>query len=368
MPPAVVVIGGHGYFGRLVVDDLLAYTQAHIVVAGRKPHLREGWNPGRISVVTVDQHDKAGLRPVLDGATAVVHAAGPYQRLEPTVLAVALKLGIPYIDLADDREFVQKAENLVTTQPSPVPTVLLGMSFVPGLCAMLVESVRGEMNRIDRVRCIAAPGSRGSRGKATLDSLLSYAGREFDVPRGATSERVCGWSRPIGVEFPPPIGKRTVYIAIPVADFDMFPRWFGCRDVEFRAGSDQRFLNRALWIAAGVQRIMPFDVLRRSGGPMSDFVRVLGRTGTDAAGGMVEVSNAHRTIRVSVTAAERGERLPALPAAIACAELLAGRLPHNVGLVGANRAIATALLVEELARRGVSVAADRGGGWERITN
>lgn len=365
-PASVVVVGGHGFFGRLVVDDLLASTSAHVVVAGRAPLLHTGWEPARVTLMTLDQHARDSVRRALESSAAVVHAAGPYQNLAPSVLQAALEVGVPYVDLADDRSFVQRAERIVAETPGSKPAVVLGMSFVPGLCAVLVDAVRDELGSIESIRSIATPGSRGSRGTATLDSLLSHAGRSFELPGARVPRSVSGWSCPEPVVFPPPIGRRTTYLAIPVADFDLFPRWFGCREVEFRACSDQPKLDRALWMAANLQRLTRLHLLQNTGRMMANLVRLVGRFGTDAGAGLVEIRSRTRTIRVAVVASRRAERLPSLPSAMTVGEILRGRLENKAGLVAAHQAIEAGVFLAGLASRGIETWIDRGSGWNRM--
>lgn len=359
--PKVVVVGGHGFFGKWIVQDLLASTVAHVVVVGRRPERRPEWNAARVSLAQVDQHDIARMERLLEGVACVIHAAGPYQGLEPSVLRACLAAGVPYIDLADDREFVQRAERVVAGATAR-SVVVLGLSFVPGLCAALVDSVRHHLASIERIRCVARPGSRGSRGPATLRSLLGYAGRSFELPSG---DRVWGWSAPRRVDFPASMGSSPAYLAIPVADFDLFPRWFGCREVEFRACSDQAWLDRALWLGAWLQRRCPVPLLLPLARPMASLVRIAGVCGTDGGAGVVELEGSGRSVRAAVVADEHGERLPALPASIAAAELLAGRLAGRSGLVATIDAVPWATLLRELETRGISPWLDLGSGWSK---
>ncbi|TAJ15046.1 MAG: NAD-dependent epimerase/dehydratase family protein [Planctomycetota bacterium] len=364
----VVVVGGHGFFGRLVVDGLLASTRASIAVVSRRRHALDGWDAQRVEHVQADQHDPRALRRILAGAAVVVHAAGPYQGLAPSVLAAALEARVAYVDLADDRSFVRRAEQLVADRRGACPPVLLGMSYVPALCAWMVELARGELAALERIRCVASPGSRGSRGRATLESLLSSAGRAFDVPRRHGAERVHGWSRPVRCEYPAPFGARTAYLAIPVADFDLFPRWFGCADVEFRAGSDLPLLDRGLWIVAGAQRWIRVLPLVRCANAMARIVGLAGRIGSDAGAGMVELADARHVRRVAVVARTGGQRLPALPAAFATAALLEGRLRDAAGLVAANQVLTTEQFVHAMRTRGIAVWLDRGDGWREVSD
>jgi hypothetical protein len=61
-----------------------------------------------------------------------------------------------------------------------------------------------------------------------------------------------------------------------------------------------------------------------------------------------------------------GERLPALPAALTVAELLAGRLSGVSGLVPCPKALPPSTLLPELRRRGITTWLDRGDGWLEV--
>src|SRR5215510_604831 len=109
----VLVIGGSGFFGSLLVDDLRRHVDCELIVASRR------------GSVEADLRDIASLERVLDGVRIAICAAGPYQSLPSTLPELCLQRGIHYIDLADDRGFVRSVRSIAaacTNQTSAVCT------------------------------------------------------------------------------------------------------------------------------------------------------------------------------------------------------------------------------------------------------
>ncbi len=361
--------GGHGYFGRLLVEDLLARPGVELVIAGRRPLAQLPWSSERVTYVRADQHDRSATGSALQGCAVAVHAAGPYQGLAPTLLQFALERRIPYVDLADDLGFYREVlRSDAAARTAGVP-VVCGASFFPGLSCALVALLRPGFERIHSVRIFAAPGTRSSRGRATFESLLSGAGRPLHTPGTRRARR--GWSEPETIELPPPIGRRRTYLAIEVADFEIVPRCFGASAVEFRAGSEFSGLNRCLAGLAALRASLGFPRLERWHGFFSPAIRLLGLLGTEAGAGAVEVRGERggrpTTEWLAILAPRAGPRIPALPAAIAARAILERRVEHT-GVLALHEALAPARLVGELEARGLELwSRDAEGPWRRMT-
>jgi len=69
----IVVLGGSGFFGRYLAEDLLARTDADIVVASRHATRREG----RVQRSVCDVFDRESLRRALEGAPWSCTAPAP---------------------------------------------------------------------------------------------------------------------------------------------------------------------------------------------------------------------------------------------------------------------------------------------------
>jgi hypothetical protein len=298
----VLVIGGDGYFGRLIVDDLRRYADRHeIVIAGRK---RTG----------TDMSDPASLEAALPGIDVVICAAGPFQRLPVTLAELCLRRGIHYIDIADDRNFVMKVRSVVPANGGgEAPAICSGWSTVSALSGVLARIAASGMARVDSMRIHMAPGNRGARNAATIESLLRSVGREFTVFRDGRWEAVQGWSCPDVFLFPAPVGRRTGYL-IDVPDLALFPNLFGARTVEFRVGSEFGFLNRAVsWLGGWSDHA---KVFQRAAALFSFLGHDWGAVGVQVTGSSAR--------RVSIVAPTQGPRIAAMPAAVMTNLLLSG--------------------------------------------
>ena len=111
--PRVVVYGGDGFFGRLVVEDLLKYSSAEIIVASRHPKA-ETFQPfeTRVHRIESDINNYASVLSTIEGAEVVVNCIGPFQGQTLNLLRACIEKHVAYVDVADDRDFVVRCHQL----------------------------------------------------------------------------------------------------------------------------------------------------------------------------------------------------------------------------------------------------------------
>lgn len=351
----VVVYGGYGFFGRLLVRDLLDNTNAQIVIGGRHQPPQPFVHP-RISFVYSDINDLPALQSALSGASVVVHCAGPYQTLPMNPLRGAINSGVHYVDLAEDREFVSHVLEYDEPAHRANIAVMTGMSVVPGLSALLAQALKSNFDELHSIRTFVAPGTRGSRGSGTVHTLLAAAGRPMRIWRNSRNVTLLGWTEPEWIEYPPPVGWRLEYLPMETADAELLPRYFNVASAEFKAGSDFATLNRFLAVGAWLRARTGFPPLEYLSNAMRYALLVIGSFGTDRGGVVVEVSGTRNGLpiqqQIAVVATQHGERIPAIPAAIAVAALLQGKVADR-GVVPLHTWLPSSHLFEELLRRGL---------------
>jgi hypothetical protein len=308
----VLIVGGTGYFGRLLIDDLVRQADCDLVVASRRA-LRSD----RFKTVIADLRDPDSLERALSEVNIAICAAGPFQNAPASLAEICMLRGIHYIDFADDRGFVRKVRSLAAGRPNWESIVCTGWSTVSALSGVLTQIATEGLTSIDSIYIHMAPGNRGARHTATIASLMHSVGQRFAVFREGAWRPVIGWSEPREFVFPPPIGVRRGYL-VDVPDHELFPALFGARTVEFRAGSELRLVNGCMSLLQRTRRSWvdwsPFFQLAAA--LPSWFGHDWGAIGVEAAG------IARR--RVSVVADSFGERMAVMPASI-----MVGLLSHG---------------------------------------
>jgi hypothetical protein len=358
--PLVVVYGGDGFFGHLVVEDLLKYSRAEIIVASRHPkEISVHPFETRIHKVESDVNDYASVLSTIEGAKVVVSCIGPFQGQSLNLLQACIEKRIAYVDVADDRDYVVRCYQLAPAIEEAGITAFVGCSVVPGLSSLLTRYCQEEIPAIERTRIFISPGTEHPRGRASFLSLLSTVGNEFLIPDGTGQRMVSGWTARERVRFPPPLGERWVYFVVDIADYFLQPIYFGVRSVEFKIGAELDVLNRAL---SGLRTFKRLTNLKNGNLllPMSKvLVHIASLFGTSQGGVMVEVSGqVHGEVQnmcLSVFAGEHGEIIPAFLPSLATQMILQGEITHQ-GIVPLPDWLPRERFIAELTKRHLNMA------------
>jgi len=363
-PSRFLVVGARGYFGSLLVEDLLRHTDADVWAAGRgrggMAKLLRRLGPGlsaRLTPCVCDLAQPASLEALVPQVRAALCAAGPYQGLPLTLLEACVRHGVPYLDLADDRGFFVKARDWVARQDQArLPAVCVGWSAVPALSGLLARMAVEGMERVDALFVQIAPGNRSPRNPGTVASLFASLGKPCRLWREGEWREVPGWSEPRTFPFPLPVGPRRGYL-VDVPDHEIFPALFHARRVEFRVAAELSILNHGASALAWLSRRLairwaPFARW------LTPAMAVLGFLGHDWGAVGVEASGVVAGLPVRrqacVVAGSSGQRIPVLPATVMAARLLSGET-RETGLVPVDRWLSRAELAVECAKRGLDL-------------
>lgn len=184
-------------------------------------------------------------------------------------------------------------------------------------------------------------------------------GEPFSVPRHGGKETILGWTEAETVEFPPPIGRRTVYSVVEIADYFTQVELFGAETVAFKIGSEFDWLNEGLAVIREIKRRLGRTSLRPFMAAFRSLLMVASVIGTSQGAVMVEVSigdgSKQRKMKLAAYKETDGHIIPALLPAIATksilnGEVLGGGIPNFADWISTDR------LFRELNSRGVSVA------------
>lgn len=347
MRARILLVGGLGYFGRLLTAELLRDTDADIVIGGRAARafaeFRASFNADgdRLRFITVDLANHDAVAAALSGANLAICAAGPYQNLPLALAEACLSADIPYLDLADDRAFVARARALARPDGPPF---FPGCSTSPALSAALTAVALEGRPPVGTIHVCLAAGNAACRQDATIASLLASVGAPIKLRDGAGWRETRGWTEPARFAFPPPVGPRTGRL-VDVADHDLLPELFGAPSTEFRVAPEFASLGAVL-AAAGAA-----GGLRRFSGPVRLALAALSGLGHDW--GALGVS-ARR--RVSLIADSAGPTMAVMPATIMARRILAGDAPR--GLVPLERWLPRVEFESECARRGFKLVVE----------
>ncbi len=365
--PKVVVYGGDGFFGHLVVEDLLNHSSAEIIVASRHPKATT-FHPfdTRVRKMESDINDYASVLSTIKDAKVVISCIGPYQGQSLNLLRACTERHIAYVDVADDRDFVERCHHLAPLIEAAGIPAFVGCSVVPGISSLLTKYGQKEISSIERTRIFISPGTQRPRGPASFICLLSTVGNEFPIPNGSYQRRVRGWTGRERVCFPSPMGRRWVYFVVDVADYFIQPIYFGVKHVEFKIGSELDLLNRALSALRKLKEALNLKNVDRLLPISRALIHAASLFGTSQGGVMVEVSGKNsggdRTMWLSVLSAEKGQVIPALLPSIAAQMLLRGEVTYR-GIVPLPDWLSRERFVEELSKRGLKMAEKTEGIW-----
>ncbi|MFE2293822.1 saccharopine dehydrogenase family protein [Streptomyces sp. NPDC059452] len=248
----VAVFGAYGHTGRFVVAELRV-RGFHPVLVGRDPDKLKAlaygtgaygtgahgtgtygtgtYGTGAYGTVpdtrTASAHDPASIDRALIGAAAVINCAGPFATTAAPVIEAALRVGIPYLDVAAEIEasldtFAHYAERAREERALIVPA----MAFFGGFGDLLVTAAMGDWTAADEAHI--AYGLRswhptaGTRTAGAVSRERRGVGRRIRYTGGRLEHRD---DAPPTLEwpFPQPLGPRTVIGEFTMADVVTVP-------------------------------------------------------------------------------------------------------------------------------------------------
>lgn len=251
----IFIIGGYGGFGARLTRRLLGDGH-RVVVVGRSMAKATAFcvaNPGAEPLVA-DRTNGIGLAIARERPDLVVDAAGPFQASGYIVPEACIAMRVPYLDLADARDFVTGIAALDAAAREAGVALISGASSVPALSGAVTRSLTADMDRVDSVEMAISASNRASAGASVAAAILSYVGQPVKLWRGKRWAGTFGWQEMRRERFllDDGYGLRRRLVAIAdVPDHAIAPEALpGRPSVTFRAGTELGFQMRALWLAS----------------------------------------------------------------------------------------------------------------------
>lgn len=328
----ILVIGGYGGFGARL-SRRLAAAGHHVLVAGRDLGKATRFAATLASAEPVAADRDRDLAPVFAACRPdlAVDAAGPFQGSHYRVPEACIAAGIPYLDLADARDFVVGIGALDAAAKAAGVAAIAGASSMSGLSGAAVRRLAEGMARVDQVAMAISASNRASGGPSVARAILSYVGKPVRLWRGRDWTTGHGWQEMRRQAFDG-LGRRLIAIA-DVADHDIVPAALPGRPATvFRAGTELGFQMRALWLGSWPVRWGWLDSLGRAANLLMPLYRATLRFGGDRSAMRVALKGVAGRLaveRVWTLVAERGDgpEIPTLAAALLAEDILAGKVP-----------------------------------------
>lgn len=335
----ILVIGGYGGFGGRL-SRRLAAAGHQVLVGGRKLERAERFCTTLANCAPVQVDRDRDVAAVLErlAPDLVIDAAGPFQHSHFDVPLACIAARIPYLDLADARDFVSgiSALNLLAGEVR-VP-IISGASTSPGLTGAVVQELAAGMDRVTAVDIALSAANRATGGEAVVSAILSYVGRRVRLWRAGRWTHVHGWQEMRRQDFLLADGSGLRGRLVAVADLpdcELLPALLpGRPSVTFRAGTELGFQMRALWLASWVVR---WGWVKSLGGAIRlllPLYRLTSRWGGERSAMSVTLTGtvgSRRLERCWTIVAERGDgvEVPTLTAELLAGDILKGRLPDG---------------------------------------
>lgn len=331
----ILVIGGYGGFGARLTRRLIAAGH-DVLVAGRSADKAAAFckRLERAEPVVADRDHGIGLVMARHRPDLVIDAAGPFQGSRYIVPEACVAMSIPYLDLADARDFVCGIGALDGQARAAGVAIITGASSVPALSGAIVRRLAENLTQVDSVEMALSASNRASAGKSIAEAMLSYIGQPVRVWRGKHWETVHGWQelrREPMLVGGTGLAGRLVGIA-DVPDHAIVPDALPGRPaVTFRAGTELDFQMASLWLLSWpvcwgwLGSLLPW---KRG---LMALYRASARLGGDRSGMTITLkgrrggAGIERRWTIVATNGE-GPEIPTLAAEILAERILAGQL------------------------------------------
>jgi len=211
----VLILGASGQFGRRLCRRLARQDGLHLLLAGRDRQKLQATqkilgSTAKTDVVPCDIG--SGLLESLHSRRpdAVIHLAGPFQAQDYGVARACLQARVPYMDMADGREFVAQFSSLDAAAREKGIPLITGASTVPGLSAAIIDATLREFSQLQAIDYGISAALQSGLGAATLRAVLSYCGKPYEILEDGKRTTVYGLGRPRYHDFPTPLNRRFI--------------------------------------------------------------------------------------------------------------------------------------------------------------
>jgi len=363
----IIVLGGAGDMGRYIVQDLIEYSDAQVVIAdyrlGAAQRLAKRFD-SRARAIFVDANNRDSLRLALRGADVAVGAIGPFYRFAPRMAWAAIESGVHYVDICDDYGPIETLFEFDAVARQQGVTLITGLGWTPGLSNVLARLGADRLDTVDEIHIAWVGSAADSQGLAVIKHVLYAITGDVPTYMDGRWTQVPAMSGREVVEFPEPLGAIEVFHTGHPEPLTI-PRTIPVRTVSLKGALTPTWNNRlgALLVRWGLTRTeQRIDSLAR----LIHRIEGVFRTGGIPMSGLrVEIIGERAGERIvhSFLVADKMGRLTGIPAAIGALMLAQGEI-QQPGVFAPEAIIRPEPFLKALALRGIQVI-EREGPAER---
>ncbi len=354
----IVVLGGCGDMGSHVVRDLIAFSDARVIIADYRLERAQQFATelgARAQAVFVDAEDPEMLVRVLEGADAAVGCIGPFYHFAPKLARAAIRARVPYVDICDDWGPMDELKGMDADARAAGITVINGLGWTPGITNLMAKKAAAQMDTMDEIRIYWGGGAADSEGLAVVMHVFYAISGEVPTFREGRRVMVRAGSEKEWVEFPAPLGRVEVFHCGHPEPLTI-PRTIPARTVFLKGGLTPRWNNSlgAWLVKLGLSRSHRSIV--RTSRLIHRLEGIIGAGGVPYSGARVDVvgrkGGEPRTIRYATV--DKMGRLTGIPAAIG-AVMLARREIARPGVFAPEEILEPDPFFAQLEKRGIRI-------------
>ncbi|MEQ9553592.1 MAG: saccharopine dehydrogenase NADP-binding domain-containing protein [Coleofasciculus sp. G3-WIS-01] len=248
MTDRVLILGGRGRIGSSVMEDLVAHTQAEITITGRHRTSETAFSP-QVQFLTLDLADQDGLRSAIASHNLVIHCAGPFLYRDASVLKTCIEMGVNYLDVSDNRTFMQKAFADHEQGAAAGVTAIINTGVFPGISNSMVRQAIEQLDLPEKIHLSYGVAGSGGAGVTVLRTTFLGLSEPFDAWIDNQWQKVKPYSDRETIDFPDPYGKVGVYW-FDVPETATLVKSFPVKTVITKFGSIPDIYNHLTWITA----------------------------------------------------------------------------------------------------------------------
>jgi len=236
----IVLLGGGG-MGEIALKDLVDSGVKQIVIAdydrAKVESLVKGYQGQevQISAAFVDANDHASLIEVMQDASVVASAIGPFSEYGVKVLKAAIEAQVNFVDICDDPQPTIEELDLHNEAKQAGITAIIGMGNNPGVGNLCAKHGAQKLDEVEEIEFIwVHPAISRTGGAGVLHAIGAFSGdvpsyhqgQWVDVPAGSDKEVI---------DFPEPVGRVEVFHSGHPEPITV-PRYISVKDVSCKGG------------------------------------------------------------------------------------------------------------------------------------